>query len=419
MMKKKHVQMITGIDIGSTAMRVVVGQCAQEDGRQCHIQILGAIEVPSSGVHKGAVTSIEETVSSLSHALEQTERLVGVPIEHAWIGISGPFIQIQQSKGVIAVAKADGEISPEDVGRALEAARTVAPPLNYEVLHVLPKSYTVDGQSGIKDPIGMTGIRMEVDVQLIHGATAQLKNITKAVYRTGIDIDDLVLSILATGDVVTTSRQRELGTAVINMGGSTTSLAVYEEGDLLHTAIIPIGSEHITNDLAIGLRTSIDVAERVKLEWGHCDSDAFTKKDIVDLFDAGAEYHENISRQYISEIVGARVLEILEKIDQELVRVGRSGLLPAGVIFTGGGAKIQGLVPYAKDVLRLPATLGYPIDLSSATEKAQDIAFATVVGLVKWAALLNEERGGASSLRFTGANKMLQKMKEFAKSLIP
>jgi len=188
---------ITGIDIGSTAIRVVMGQLYLETGRKERVQIIGAVEVPSEGIKKGNVVSIDETVSSISHALEQIERLTGVPVDHAWIGISSTETQSQRNKGVVAVAKPDGEISEEDVERVVEAARTIAPPLNYEMLHVLPSGFSVDGQTGIKDPVGMTGIRLEVDAQIIYSSAAHLKHITKAVYRTGIDIDDVVLSILA------------------------------------------------------------------------------------------------------------------------------------------------------------------------------------------------------------------------------
>src|SRR3989338_9178585 len=230
---KQFTELIVGIDIGSTAIRVAVGQPTMGmDGRE-EVQIIGLVEVPSEGIQKGAISSIEET-----------ERLIGVPIEHAWIGISGIHILSQQSKGVVAVAKSDGEISTEDVDRAIDAAKTVAVPLNYEILHVIPRTFHVDSQTGIQDPVGMTGIRLEVDTQIIYGLTAHMKNITKAVYRTGIDIDDLVLSILATGEIVTTPRQRELGASVVNIGSSTTSIVVYEGGDIVDTSVLPLGSEH-------------------------------------------------------------------------------------------------------------------------------------------------------------------------------
>lgn len=411
--------MIAGIDIGSTAIRVAAGHHTILPGGASEVRIVGAVEVPSIGVQKGVVTSIEETVSSLSNALEQMERLIGIPIEHAWVGISGAHVAHQHSKGVVAVAKSDGEISRDDVSRALAAAGTVAAPLNYEVLHVLPKSFSVDGQTGIRDPIGMTGIRLEADVELIHGAVPHIKNITKAVYRTGIDIDDLVLSILVTGDVVTTDRQKALGVAVVNIGGATTSMVVYEGGDMIHTALLPLGGDHMTNDIAIGLRIPVDVAERVKVLWGHCIARQFSKKDTVDLFDAGSEYHENISRAFIADIIEARVSEIFEKVDAELLRIGKSGLLPAGILFTGGGAKIAGLVELAKDRLRLPAGLGYPMHLSSVSDKSQDIACAGAVGLVRWASLLNNERGRALRSRWFDGGKWMEKVKDFAKSLIP
>lgn len=417
--RKAQSALITGLDIGSTAIRIVVGQLTEATEGKHELQMLGMVEVPSEGVHKGVITSIEETVSSLSHALEQVERLTGVPVEHAWVGISGMDIIAQESRGVVAVAKSDGEISDDDVSRAVDAARTVAVPLNYEILHVIPRSFNVDGQTNIKDPVGMTGIRLEVNAQMIYGVTSHIKNVTKAVYRTGIDIDDLVLSILATGDAVTTSRQRELGVAVVNIGGSTTSIVVYEAGDIVHTAVLPLGSEHITNDLAIGLRSSIDIAERVKLEYGTCIAKGIPKREKIDMAALGAGDAEHASLQYTAEIIGARVEEILEKVDEELDRVGRSGRLPAGVVFTGGGAKIDGLVPFAKNALGLPARLGEPLFISGVAQKGSDLSFASAIGLVKWGAHVYEGGRPASYSRFTSAGKVVKRLQDVWRSLIP
>jgi len=416
--KKSHSQLIAGVDIGSTAIRVVVAQHELNMGGQTTPQIIGAVAAPSFGMSRGVISSIDEVVSSLSHGIEQAERLVGVPIEHAWIGISGTHFMSQQSKGVVAAAKPNGEITQEDANRAVDAARMVAPPLNYEVLHVLPKSFTVDGQEGIRNPVGMTGIRLEVDTQIMYGVTAHLKNITKAVYRTGIDIDDLVLSILAAGNVVTTPRQRELGVAVVDIGGSTTTMIVYEEGDVVHTATIPIGSEHITNDLAIGLRASIDVAERVKIEFAHCLETAYAKKDVVNLADIGAD-DEEVSLKYIAQISNARVLEICEKVNQELKTVGCQGLLPAGVFFTGGGSKIQGLTDLAKDALSLPTALGYPMRVQSISDKVNDMAFTSAVGLVQWGSDIYDSGVGTRPSRFSSAGKVAGKIHSVWKSLIP
>lgn len=416
-------QLISGLDIGSNSVRMAVGQVIGKENGNIELQILGAAEHSSDGVHRGVINSIEDVVSSVSACLERVERMVGVPVDSVWVGISGLHILSQISKGVVAVSKANSEITEEDVARAVEAARSIATPLNYEVLHVLPKHYTVDGQTGIKDPTSMTGVRLEVDTQIILGSSSQIKNLTKAVYRAGLDIEDLVLSILAATETVVTKRQKDLGVMVVNFGGSTTSLAVFEEGELLHTAILPIGSEHITNDIAIGLRTSVDIAERVKLEHGECKPDLISKKDEINLFDLGASEPEIVKKKYLGEIISARVEEILQKVDDELRKIQRSGLLPAGVVFTGAGAKLPGLVDLAKKVLRLPANLGYPLNVVSVTDKVNDLGFGTAVGLVKWGSAMQSSgarQGGTRlSAGFSGVGKAIDSLKRVFKSLIP
>lgn len=382
-------EIIAGLDVGSTAVRLAVGQLVVS-GEKTELHIIGAAESASQGVHRGVVTSIEDVVSSISACLEKAERMTGMPVGRVWVGISGSHIISSASKGVVAVAKANGEITEEEIKRALEAARTVATPLNYEILHVIPKSYTVDGQVSIKDPIGMTGVRLEVDTQIIQGLSSQIKNLTRAVFRTGLEINDLVLSILANAEAVVTERQKELGVAVINFGGSTTSLVVFEEGNILDTSVLSLGSEHVSADLAIGLRTSIDVTERLKLEFGSAVPRDVGKKEEIDLYDLGAPEHETISRKFACEIIEARVEEIFEKVDEALKKMGRSGMLPAGVVLTGGGAKLRDLVEFTKRKLRLPAALGYPLDITSVTDKINDLAFTTAIGLVKWGALTLE-----------------------------
>lgn len=413
----RYPSLVAGLDIGSTAVRLAVGQLTTVEGRP-ELHIIGAAEVPSEGVHRGVVSSIEDVVSSISSCLERAERMTGLPVKSVWVGISGSHIISEESKGVVAVSKTDGEITEEDVERAVEAARTVATPLNYEILHVIPKSYTVDGQIGIKDPIGMTGVRLEVDTQIIQGLSAQIKNLTKAVYRTGLEIDDLVLSILATAEAVITERQKEMGVAVLNIGGATASLVIFEEGDILDTAILPLGSEHVTADIAIGLRTSIDVAEKFKLEYGSTLPKEIGKKEDIDLFDLGEEKHEMFSRKYGCEIIEARMEEILEKVDAVFKKVGRSGMLPAGLVLTGGGAKLPGLIELVKHKLRLPAALGYPLNLTSVTDKVNDLSFTTAIGLVRWGALIAQ----GSSNKFSNLIakfRFLPRAKQWFKWLAP
>lgn len=416
-MAKTHKRkLIAGLDIGSTAVRMAVGQILVRDeaGGDQELQILGAAEVPSEGVNKGAISSIEDVVSVISASYEKTERIVGMPIDSVWLGVSGLHIIAQNSKGVVAVSKADNEIGEEDVTRSLEAARAISTPLNYEVLHVLPKVFSVDGQTGIKDPVGMTGVRLEVDAQIILGASAQIKNLTKAVYRSGLEIEDLVLSILATSEAALTHRQKDLGVLMVDLGGSTTSIAVFEGGDIVHTAILPIGSEHITNDIAIGLRTSIEIAERVKIQYGDCFSEPVSKRDEIDLAELGGSEREIVKKKYLSEIIEARVEEIMYKIDQELRKVQRNGLLPAGVVFSGAGAKLPGLVEMAKKNLRLPATLGYPLNISSVTDKINDLGFVGAVGLVKWGSMM-----GVRTKVMRESWQPLDLVKGWVKNLLP
>lgn len=405
---------IAGLDIGSTAIRVAV---AQVNGDQ-PLQIIGLAEVPSEGIHKGVVTSIDDAVSAISSCLEKVERMTGSPVEHAWVGINGSHIQAQSSHGVVAVAKPNGEIGEDDVTRVVEAAQTVARPPNYEILHVLPRSFTVDGQTGIKDPVGMTGVRLEVEAQIIEGQIAQIKNLTKCVYRTGVDIDDLVLGILANAEAVASRRQKELGVAVVNIGGSTTSLLVSEDGDPLHAAILPVGSGHITNDIAIGLRTSIDVAERLKIDYGQATSADVGKREEINLSEISSE-EGIVSRKHLAEIIEARLEEIFNLVDRELNKIDRSGKLPAGIILTGGGAKLPGVVEVAKREFRLPSSLGYPLDVASPLEKVNDLAFSTALGLVRWGLMQSDSSKSFYLPRFSSISQVVGKIKGIFKLFVP
>jgi cell division protein FtsA len=412
-----HEEILVGLDVGSTSIKVVVASKSGSEANTQKVHIIGAVEQPAEGINRGIITNIEDAVASVTKVLEKAEKLTGLPLEQAWISISGGLIISQVSKGVVAVSKTDGEIREEDYERALEAAKAVTTPPNYEILHVIPKSFTVDGQSGIKDPIGMTGIRLEVETYIIMGLSSQVKNLTKCVYQTGLDIEDVVLGILATSEAVVTNRQKELGVAVINIGGATTSLAVFEQGDLLTTCILPLGSEHITADIAIGLRTSIDSAEAIKLKYGQATSKEIDKKSEFDLKEFDDQEEGLISMKYLSEIVEARVEEILEKIDNELKKIDRSGALPAGIILTGGGAKLPKIIDVCKRKLRLPASLGYPYDITSVIDKVNDLSFTTAVGLVKWGSHLGKARQGIS--RFKSVAGVTGKMKKWFKSLMP
>lgn len=416
-------EIYTGLDVGTYAIRVAVGKLvpSPEGGEQIHI--IGAVEVPSAGVSKGTITNLEDAVSSISRALEQAERITGVPLSKAWVGINGSHIISQESRGVIGVGRSDGEIRDEDVERSIEAARTVATPTNYEIIHVIPKSFTVDGQRGVKDPVGMNGIRLEVDAIIIQGLGSQIKNLTKAVYRTGLDIEDLVFSILATAEAVVSDRQKELGVCVVNIGASTTSLVVYEEGDVLHTAVLPIGSDHVTSDIAIGLRTSIEVAEQMKLHYATCLPNDVDKKEEINLGELGAPEEEIVGRRFVADITEARVQEIFEHVDRELKKIDRSGMLPAGVVLTGGGAKLSGVLDAAKAAFRLPVSLGTPIGITSVIDRVNDPAMSTAMGLVLWGRHIRgaSGRGGFGGFfsKLGDVDKLTSGLKKMFQSLKP
>ncbi len=412
---------LAGLDVGSTEIRLVVGQRAnQEDER---IQIIGATSVPAEGVSKGIIKSIDDATSSISALLEKAERLIGVPINNVWASINDPYIRCNRSKGVVAVGRSNGEITQEDMNRAIEAARALSVPTNYEIIHVIPIKFTVDNQEDVKDPIGMNGIRLEVEALIIQAMSSQVKNLTKSIYRTGLDIEDIILSPLAAAEAVVTNKQKELGVAVVTMGAATTGLSVYEEGHLIHTAVLPVGSEHITSDIAIGLRCPINLADRVKLEHGNANPGNFNARDQVDISDLAKEEDvdddiTNISKKYVAEIIQARVEEIFEKVDEELKKIDRSGMLPAGIVLVGGGAKLEGIVDVSKDKLRLPVSVGSSKNVDILIDKVNDPRTLTSLGLVVWGDMMTAGKSGGSF--FGGKNtidKTIGKIKDFLSNL--
>ncbi|MBI4426798.1 MAG: cell division protein FtsA [Candidatus Kerfeldbacteria bacterium] len=407
---------IIGLDIGSATIRVAVGQ-VQPDSPTIHL--VGAAEQEAHGISKGSITSIEDAVSAVSSALETVERMTGIPTEHAFVGIGGTHVTSLESHGVVAVSRPNGEIREDDVERVVEAAQTVATPPNYEILHVIPRTFTVDNQRGIKDPVGMTGMRLEVDAQIIQGLSGQIKSITKAVFRTGLSIDDLVLGSLAAGESALTKRQKELGVCLLNIGGATTSVVVFEEGDVLHVKVLPVGAGHITNDIAIGLRTSIELAEQVKLAAGTAAPEAVGKREEVNL----AEFEDGesavVSRKHLAEIIEARLEEIFRMADKELQSVGRAGMLPAGVVLTGGGAQLNGIMDVAKKVFRLPASIGLPQGIVTAIDKVNSPAFTTAVGLIAWGAGAPEHGGLLGKISsLPSVNVVTDRMRQWFKNML-
>lgn len=367
-----------GLDVGSSKVAATCGHI--EEGL---INVAGFVKVPNTGVRRGTVVDIEDTVSAISETIEKLETISGREIRSAVVGLSGPHLTSTISKGVVAVARADGEITPSDISRVIEAARTVALPPNREILHVIPRSFIVDGQTGIADPSGMTGIRLESETIVIGAATSAIKNLTNCLYQAGLEIDDLVFSGLALANSLLTKKQREIGVALLDIGGGTTTLVVYEENHFLHGVVLPIGSSHITNDLAIGLRTSVEIAEKIKMKYASAIPEKIRQAETIALsqFDPGE--NQRIERRYVSEIVQARLGEIFALVAAELKKIGKGGMLPAGVVLTGGGSKLEDLVESTKDYLGLPAQAGKQIlETSGFVDKLSDPVYATSVGLM-------------------------------------
>lgn len=416
-MAKEHY--IVGLDVGTQNIRAVQ---AKVDGQSGTLSVVGASEVPAYGIRRGVIADIEEAVSSISTALEKVERMTGVPVLKANVSVGGSHVSSLNSHGVIAVSRADGEISESDVVRVVDASQAISIPNNREVIHVFPKTFTLDGQTGIKDPMGMTGIRLEVETIIVQGGVPFIRNLTKAIMQAGLEIEELVLAPAAAAEAVLSKRQRDLGVVLVDLGAGTTGLAVYEEGDLLHTHVLPVGQMHITNDVAIGLRCSIDTAEKVKLLFGHCDPKAVQKDEEINLAAIDPSEEGATTRGYVVDIIEARLEEIFDHVQAELKKIGRDGKLPAGVVLTGGGAKLPGVVDFAKKQLRLPVTLGTPQNLNTIIDRVSDPSFATACGLVLWGGKYSSSlsKGQLSGL-VSGLmkNEGMQKIKKWFNSLLP
>jgi cell division protein FtsA len=409
-------KIVASLDIGSSKIRTVVG--VQEDGASV-INIIGVGITPSTGLRKGAVIDVEETINSISTSLEDAERMAGEPINHVFLGIGGNHIESINSKGVIAVSQSENEIGEDDVDRVLEAAQAVTIPSNRRILRIIPKTFTVDEQKGIKYPVGMTGIRLEVETHIVTGFEPVIKNLEKCVLQSGVDIDDIIPACLASAEAVLSKRQKELGVVVIDIGCGGTSISVYEDGATLHTAVIPVGGENVTNDVAIGLRTSIDTAEKLKIEYGSTIPEDASDRETIDLSLLSKIDTHVVSKKQVAEIIQARYQEIFVLVKEELARIHRDGMLPAGVIVTGAGAKMSGVIDLARETLNLPAQIGFPTNYDGVVDKIDDPSYATAIGLLIWGSRFESRHHGGISLKGINFKKGLSSMKGWFKNLMP
>jgi cell division protein FtsA len=409
---------IVGLDVGTTKVVAIVGQL--QEGM---VQVVGIGKAPNSGMRKGAVVDIEDTVSAISAALDEAERSSGTPIEACIASFGGNQTLSVDSKGVIAVSRGDGEIQEADIERVIEAAQSVALPQNYEVLHIIPKWFTVDGQNGVKDPTGMTGIRLEANCHVIGSSTPALKNFTKALSQTGLEISGIVFSPLASSRAYLTKKQKEIGVIIVDIGASSTSIAVFEEGTVIHSKVIPIGSGHITNDIAIGLKISLDAAEKIKLNEIDANLEDIKDSEKVDLSKYDKNEVDKPNKKYVCGIAEARLNEIFSMVKDELKAIDRDEMLPAGAVFVGGGSKLNGLQQFAKKSLSLPVQIGSPaMELSGIVDKLDDPEYATAVGLMLWGLdetqniVSNKNKSPLSNYKLEGT---FARIKDIFKNFIP
>jgi len=408
---RQQEEIYIGLDVGSTKVCCIVG--LHEEGAALP-SVIGVGTAPTSGMRKGVVVDVEETVSSITAAVDEAERISGVAIDRATISIDGAHVASQNSKGVIAVGRADQEIMVDDVMRVEEAAAAIQLAPNREIIQIFPRSYSVDGQENIKDPVGMHGVRLEVESHIITGSVPAIKNLDRSIHQAGIAIQGQVLVPLAAARAVLTKRQKELGVALVDIGGGTTGVAVYEEGDILYSSVIPVGAGHITNDLAIGLKTSIDTAEKIKLKYvrAHNSKAALAEKLKIDELD---EDESVITRKELQKIAGARLDEIFQLVRAELRKVGKDVMLPGGVVLTGGGAKMPGIEEMAKEALQLPAVVGKPEGFSGIVDRINDPAFAAPIGLM----LENMSNSQVEMMPGDGIGQTVDKIKRTLRNLLP
>ena len=409
---------IVGIDIGTTKVCTIVAQLS-DSGR---LNILGVGVTPSKGLDKGIVVNIDNAVSAIETSIEKAERLTGYRIGTAFVGVSGRHISSLNSRGVVAVQRPDQEITRSDIARAVEAAQAVAIPTQREIIHVIPRAYILDGYEGIRDPIGMSGSRLEVETHIVTGEVMAIQNLIRSVQRSGIGIDELVLQPLASGEAVLSAEDKDRGVVLVDIGGGTSDVAIFVQGGVWHTSVISLGGHHFTNDITYVLHTPPNTAEYLKLRYGSAiadeEGDEYDDEREIEIDILNANEKQKINRTLLNQILQARAEELVELIYQEIRRSGYEGRLPAGVVLTGGGAQLARLDELMRDMLGLPVRIGLPVDLAGLTDALESPSFATCVGLLRWgmrngSALSPSQRSTDVSGKGSTYERLMNWLKEF------
>jgi cell division protein FtsA len=372
-------ELVIGLDIGTTKICVVVAE-RTENG----VDIVGIGTHPSRGLRKGVVVDIDATVSSIKHAVEEAELMADCEISSVYAGIAGSHIRAFNSHGVVAVK--DREVAPGDVKRVIDAAKAVSIPMDREVIHVIPQEFIIDDQDGIREPLGMSGVRLEAKIHIVTAAVTSAQNIVKCANKAGLNVIDIVLEPLASAEASLAGDERELGVCLMDIGGGTTDVAVFAEGSIQHTAVLALGGAHISNDIAVGLRTPFDEAERIKKKFGVSASRFLPTDDVISVPSVGGRRPREVSRKILCEIIEPRVDEILSLARQTLVKEGLEGSMPSGVVLTGGCSALEGILDLAEEIFEAPVRLGLPIHVGGLQDVVRGPMYATGVGLVLYGA---------------------------------
>lgn len=370
--------MIAGLDIGTTKIAALIAEVTDD----MRVNIIGVGLAPSKGLRKGTVVDIEQASESIVQAVEQAEHMAGQRIESVFVGITGEHIRSLNSKGMIAVTSPTREISREDVERVMESSRTVVLTPDREIIHAIPRGYIVDGQNGIRHPEGMSGSRLEVETHIIHGSSTFLQNVSKCVHRAQLQINVLVVEPIATAEAVLTEAERNLGVALADIGGGTTDVAVFTDGEIYYTGVIPIGGNHVTNDISMGLRTPPEESERVKLQYACALKEMVGDDEVVSHRPMGSNEERKVPARVLAEIVEPRMRELFELVYEEIKRSGAAGMLPGGLVLSGGGSLMRGVADLAREVTDMPVRVGRPMNIGGLADKVDSPVFATGVGLL-------------------------------------
>ncbi len=376
MAKKTEKNIIVGLDIGTSKVAAIVGE-VNIDG---DVEIVGLGQSPSRGLKKGVVVNLETTVNSIQRAVQEAELMAGCDISSVFVGIAGSHIQSLNSHGIVAISTK--EVSQSDVDRVIDSARAVAVPADQKILHVLPQEFVIDGQEGIKEPVGMSGIRLEAKVHIVTGGVSAAQNIVKCIERCGLQVEDIVLEQLASSMSVLTDDEKELGVCLVDIGGGTTDIAVFTHGSIRHTAVIPIAGDQVTNDIAVALRTPSVNAEEIKKKYACALTQLAKLEETLEVPSIGERAPRQISRQALAEIVEPRYEELILLIQAELRRTGFEDLIAAGVVFTGGSSKVPGLVELAEEIFHMPVRIGIPQFITGLVDVVRNPIYATGVGMV-------------------------------------